>query len=213
MQLTSARANEATAWVKILENILSVVDSKRLETSTGGEWRSALCRNLLLLVPHNETGISFLSLNCFESDSVCIPASTMTFLASMATVALRLSLQPGPTVPHLSLLVDRLLCTLKRFEKEMSLPVSYSKTHYGVQPHTSLHGAVGLFDTPSSHDPVKQWGEGVEALWRITMTLENKIPAWDALTCRLLLWRSIAGEDGSSVGEWARREVVRNLRM
>jgi hypothetical protein len=29
----------------------------------------------------------------------------------------------------------------------------------------------------------------------------------------LLVWRSIVGEKGSSVGEWARKEVIRNLSL
>jgi len=40
------------------------------------------------------------------------------------------------------------------------------------------------------------------------MTLEEKFAKWDALTSRLLQWRGIVGEDGSPVGEWARKEVV-----
>jgi nucleolar pre-ribosomal-associated protein 1 len=86
--------------------------------------------------------------------------------------------------------------------------------HRATRPQMlSLHGAPDLLEPMSEQDPVQVWGEGVEALWRITMTLESKTPTWDALTCRLLLWRAIVGEDGSAVGEWARKEVVRNLGM
>lgn len=34
------------AWIKILENILVVVDSKKIEASTNGEWRSTISRCL-----------------------------------------------------------------------------------------------------------------------------------------------------------------------
>jgi nucleolar pre-ribosomal-associated protein 1 len=57
MQLKSVRDNEAIAWVKIMENIITVVEPAKLETSTGGEWRSAVCRTLLLLLPNNKPGI------------------------------------------------------------------------------------------------------------------------------------------------------------
>lgn len=133
----------------------------------------------------------------------------MLVLAISAT--LRLSLLPGPSNPHLSLLVDRLLQSLKRFEKDMTLTIP-DRLHAAQSQMLPLHGAVGLFETVSDHNPVKVWGEGVEALWQITMTLEKKSPAWDALTCRVLLWRAMVGEDGTAVGEWARTEVVRNLR-
>jgi len=136
----------------------------------------------------------------------------MTVFGSMISVTLRLSLLPGPSIPRLQLLVDKLLQSLKRFEKGVKLPVSYRKDHRAARSQTlPLHSALGLLEHTSGHDPVQVWGEGVEALWRITMTLENKTAAWDALTCRLLVWRAIVGEDGSAVGEWARREVVRNL--
>jgi nucleolar pre-ribosomal-associated protein 1 len=41
------------------------------------------------------------------------------------------------------------------------------------------------------------------------MTLEEKFMKWDVLTSRLLQWRGIVGEDGSPIGEWARKEAVR----
>jgi nucleolar pre-ribosomal-associated protein 1 len=192
MQLQSVRGNEVIAWVKVVGNILTVVDPGKLETSTGGEWRIVLCRILLLLVSPNELG--------------------MTVFALTVSVTLRLSLLPGPPIPHLSLLVEQLLGSLKRFEKEMRLPLSYHNGHAAQSQTLRLHGALGLLEAPSSHDPVQIWGEGVEALWRITTTFERKLSAWDALTCRLLLWRSVVGEDGSVVGEWARKEVIRNLR-
>jgi len=49
----------------------------------------------------------------------------------------------------------------------------------------------------------------VEMLWRSAMTLEQKCPAWDLLTPKLLVWRMIVDEDGSQVGEWARIQVLR----
>ena len=41
------------------------------------------------------------------------------------------------------------------------------------------------------------------------MTWPERTQTWDAITSRLLLWRSIA--EGSTVGEWARRQVIENL--
>jgi nucleolar pre-ribosomal-associated protein 1 len=212
MQLKSARDKEAIAWIKIMENILIVVDPAKLEKSTGGEWRSTLCRSLTLLLPHDEPGMIFSWLSTSASNSIYVSASTAVF-ALMISAALRLSLLPGPSAPHLSLLVDRLLQTLKHLEKETTPPVPYRKKHHAAESQMPpLHGALRLFETPSGCNPVEVWGEGVEALWQITMTIERKSPAWDALTCRLLLWRAMVGEDGSTVGEWARKEVVRNLR-
>lgn len=75
-----------------------------------------------------------------------------------------------------------------------------------------LHGSLGLREPMHNDDDlVHVWGKGVEALWRVTMTFNEKLSNWDALTCRFLLWRAIVGEDASQVGEWARREVIRGL--
>ena len=49
----------------------------------------------------------------------------------------------------------------------------------------------------------------MEMLWRSAMTLEQKCPAWDLLTPKLLVWRMIVDEDGSQVGEWARIQVLK----
>lgn len=83
---------------------------------------------------------------------------------------------------------------------------SYRKTISNAS--SPPHSAFRLHEAPACDDHVQVWGDAVEALWRITMTFETKISAWDTLTCRLLLWRAMVGEDASVVGEWARREVI-----
>lgn len=50
MQLRSAPPGERLAWVKILQNIVHVINPAKLEAAVGLEWRSALCRCLSLLV-------------------------------------------------------------------------------------------------------------------------------------------------------------------
>jgi nucleolar pre-ribosomal-associated protein 1 len=61
------------------------------------------------------------------------------------------------------------------------------------------------------HDLLLTWGKSVEYLWQASMTLSHKPLVWDALTSRLLIWRSVVGES-SAVGEWARMVTVENLR-
>ena len=38
------RNDEALSWMRVLENILDVVDPAKMELSTGGEWRAAIGR-------------------------------------------------------------------------------------------------------------------------------------------------------------------------
>jgi len=190
MQLRSATSNEAIAWVKVLENIIIVVDPMKLEGFTRGGWRSALWRCLFLLVPDGESAIA------------------IAIFTLIIPVALRLSLCPGTPSTDLPPLVNKLWIFLKQFEKQIELPVSYQMDTYR-SPVSILHGALGLHEAPSCDDRIKVWGHAVEAMWRIMMTIETKTSTWDALTCRLLLWRAIVGEDASGIGEWARTEVVR----
>lgn len=50
LQLLNSKEDEGVEWIKILENILTVVDPTKLESSTNGEWRSVICRCLSLLL-------------------------------------------------------------------------------------------------------------------------------------------------------------------
>lgn len=50
MQLLTPQEDEGLAWLKILENILVISRSEKLEASTAGEWRACLARCLILLL-------------------------------------------------------------------------------------------------------------------------------------------------------------------
>ena len=47
--LLAPREDEGSLWMKVLENILDVVDPVKLESATGGEWRAAIGRCMTLL--------------------------------------------------------------------------------------------------------------------------------------------------------------------
>lgn len=49
MTLLAPREDEGLLWMKVLENILNVVDPVKLESATGGEWRAAIGRCMTLL--------------------------------------------------------------------------------------------------------------------------------------------------------------------
>jgi nucleolar pre-ribosomal-associated protein 1 len=49
MMLLSPREDEGLSWMRVLENILDVVDPLKLESATGGEWRTAIGRCVALL--------------------------------------------------------------------------------------------------------------------------------------------------------------------
>jgi len=56
MQLvTASTVVEAVEWVKVLGNIMSVVDHEKVEMATGGAWRAAVCRCLTMLMDGTKT--------------------------------------------------------------------------------------------------------------------------------------------------------------
>jgi nucleolar pre-ribosomal-associated protein 1 len=135
-------------------------------------------------------------------------------LAHASPVILRLSLLPGSPINNLSTLLDHALRCLDKFENEVKF---CSTVPQQTLPTTttagfltsSLHGSSGLHQPYSVQDPLFFWGLMVEVLWRSTMTVEQKCPAWDLLMPKLLVWRTIVGGEGSRVGEWARTQVLR----
>lgn len=57
MQLLHPKSRaEGIEWIKILENILLIVDAAKVEASTNGEWRTIICRCLMSLLDDKEAG-------------------------------------------------------------------------------------------------------------------------------------------------------------
>ncbi|KAI1792498.1 ribosome 60S biogenesis N-terminal-domain-containing protein [Ganoderma leucocontextum] len=194
MQLETLRSEEAIAWVRILENILAVVNPKKMEDATNGEWRIVLSRCLRIILHH----------------SACTQA---VFIVTFPVI-LRLSLL-GPPPAQIPVLLQRSITWLAEMEADIAVPISAClsfpldsnhRDHLPVLPHHSQQ----LF-TIASPATLELWGNCVEALWRVSMTIPNKGPDWDGLSSRLLVWRAIAGAERSQVGEWERREMLVNL--
>jgi hypothetical protein len=56
MQLQVIIGDERVAWIKIIENILVVVDPRVIEQATRGEWQIGLVRCLETLMHDRDTG-------------------------------------------------------------------------------------------------------------------------------------------------------------
>ncbi|KAH9887708.1 ribosome 60S biogenesis N-terminal-domain-containing protein [Cubamyces lactineus] len=196
MQVQSVRPEEAIAWSRILENILAVVNPIKVEAATGGEWRAIVGRCVRKMMYHS--------------------ACSSGVFTTLVPVMLRLSVLPGEPTPHLAELLARGVRGLQELEAEIAIPASGQLTlpldvDQDEAVPVRLHRSQHLFD-PAPTLSIDLWGECVESLWRVSMTLPAKTREWDALSSRLLLWRSIAGAERSAAGEWARREVLENLR-
>lgn len=131
-----------------------------------------------------------------------------------ADVALRLSLLSGSSCRHLNLLITRLSQVLFSLESKIEVPDAYLlPLHYAMETKDPmLHRSIGLHEPVDGEDNLlRVWGSGVEALWRASMNSAEKLTTWDALSCRMLLWRALVGEEEGQVGEWVRKELMRAL--
>lgn len=52
MQLLDPTESEGIAWLKVIENIICIVDPAKIESSTSGDWRSVLARCLSSVLKH-----------------------------------------------------------------------------------------------------------------------------------------------------------------
>lgn len=64
MQLPDMRGEEAIAWARILENILAVGYSSKVETATIGEWRAIASRCVRTILHHPSTSSRTCYISC-----------------------------------------------------------------------------------------------------------------------------------------------------
>ncbi|KAH0839437.1 ribosome 60S biogenesis N-terminal-domain-containing protein [Lanmaoa asiatica] len=202
MQIGDSPGKESIAWLRILENVLVVADISKLSRAMGDQWRSIMCRCLSSLLRNKDR--------------------EMAILRQGATLALRLSLVPGVPYHALHGVLSRAAAYLQHLEYSIHLcrlrqPVERNLHALPSPPHH----AQGLHNLPAMDDePLQTWGEIVEMLWRVAMSLDDDddddgthVHGWAMLTRRLVVWRALVGEEASPVGEWARKEVVLALRV
>ncbi|KAG9316608.1 hypothetical protein JVU11DRAFT_2662 [Chiua virens] len=209
MQLEDSPTRESMAWLRILENILVAADTSKLTRATGHQWHSTLCRCISSLLRNKGDSRAFSS----RVDRLYgfLSGKEPTILHQCALVVLRLSLIPD--IPGHTLLgvLCRTAEDLRRSESSIELH-RLPLTRDCLQPQPlPPHRAQGLHDIPAAVESLWMWGQIVETLWRAAMSLDKGTPVWGMLTRRLIVWRALIGEDGSQVGEWARKEAVRAL--
>lgn len=146
------------------------------------------------------------------SDFLDVTACTTSVLPYATDLLLRVALLPGSPLVDMNPLVTLAMKSLQKMEEDVEVvPVSHFDSERAQYKNGILppHSARGLFDCDRT-DPVREWGECVERLWRACISRDDKCPEWDALTHRLLVWNGIhAGR--TVVGEWARKETIRCL--
>ncbi|KAH0834621.1 hypothetical protein J3R83DRAFT_10108 [Lanmaoa asiatica] len=174
MQVRDSPGKELMAWLRILENVLVVVDTSKPSRATGDQLCSTMCRCLSSLLQNKGR-----------------------WLQQGATVVLRLSLIPCVPSHALRGVLSRAAAYLQYLEPAIHLcrlrqPVE--RNLLALPPHR----AQGLHSIPATDDELlRTWGEIVETLWRAAMSLDDNdnddgthAHAWGMLTRRLVVWRA-----------------------
>ncbi|KAJ7590818.1 ribosome 60S biogenesis N-terminal-domain-containing protein [Mycena floridula] len=195
MQFLTPMHHELVAWLKIIENIISVLDPAKMEVSTNGEWRALISRCLLSLLQN------------------WVPAApdASSVLVLAARVVCRLSALPGAPSSALPALLDQAVHCLIQAESIQKVDSSSGIESRSKGAKLPPHNAHGLHEIQDSNEPLVNWGETVESLWQVAMKSEHKSSAWDTLTNRMLIWRGFVGEEETPLGEWVRKEVLASL--
>ncbi|KAF8622432.1 hypothetical protein AX15_007016 [Amanita polypyramis BW_CC] len=191
MQLRSSSNREDLAWAKILANIVFLGDAEGLEASTNGEWRVTICYCLSILLDPKR----------------CSDAPNLLRVISPTT--LKMSGMPNPPGSELSILLENAVKILATIEGKINLSSATQDVHdkeFILPPYTA-----GTLHDEQERNLLSTWGRSVEMLWQVSMSFNYRPPGWEALTIRILKWRSIVGADQSHVGEWVRISVLQNI--
>ncbi|KAH6873670.1 hypothetical protein BKA70DRAFT_1450134 [Coprinopsis sp. MPI-PUGE-AT-0042] len=199
-ETTTKGSNDSVAWIKVIENVLLVLDVDKLEgTSLQSEWQASLWRCIALLLRKS--------------------ASAIQVLPYATRVILRLVGYSKVSYPVLVEVMNLALERLEDLEATVPLPDATTATTGARRLNLNdlvppgLHNSYGLHDMPAVEHSFVLWGRIVEVLWKAVMLSpgEDLPTVWDKLTSRLLIWRAFVGAANSPEGEWARVQSVRNI--
>ncbi|KAH6899471.1 ribosome 60S biogenesis N-terminal-domain-containing protein [Coprinopsis sp. MPI-PUGE-AT-0042] len=199
-ETTTKGSNDSVAWIKVIENVLLVLDVDKLEgTSLQSEWQASLWRCIALLLRKS--------------------ASAIQVLPYATRVILRLVGYSKVSYPVLVEVMNLALERLEDLEATVPLPDATTATTGARRLNLNdlvppgLHNSYGLHDMPAVEHSFVLWGRIVEVLWKAVMLSpgEDLPTVWDKFTSRLLIWRAFVGAANSPEGEWARVQSVRNI--
>jgi nucleolar pre-ribosomal-associated protein 1 len=205
-------------WLKILENILIIVNPGKIEAATNGDWRRIICRCLCHLLDRRLRTLFVVRLVlCFLID--CLANN----LAHAGPVIFRLAALSGPDQSGFSTLLTLAFRSLEKLEAQIQvvafetpmLEKRPSKYTLPTPPHrsTTLHQRISFETILEPEQRLLLWGKLLDILLQSCMFVNRKPPVWDVLVPRSLLWRSLKGSmgDDDEISEWTRREVILNL--
>lgn len=193
------------AWLKIIENIVVMMNSAR-SANRNQEWQHSVVRCLLkvlqshceLLMKHsNSSVINLRYYTACQNDDLS------------RTIAILRRLDVAVLIPsQVSSIIISTLSKLQSTEVDLMIPVDITEhlANNQLPPSNPPHRSGRLW-TCTQPDPFLLWGQKVEGLWRVALEAENG-KHWNELTNCVLLWRAVVGEENSRTGEWVRRQMI-----
>lgn len=133
-------------------------------------------------------------------------------LMVIARTTLRLSLSSVQESRDIHAIVERALERVIDCEQNLPVPLSreINEAQLDSTARCAPHRRGHLYEIGGHNStPIDTWGATIDLLWSVTMAGDCASEAWNALTSRLLVWRTM--NHASVAGEWARREVVRSV--
>lgn len=136
----------------------------------------------------------------------------INILFLVSRVILRLAILPFNSPTNLLKVIAQGTESLKVFEASSDIIITSMSDFEITRCDADLPPHMGqrIHKSPLL-EPLQAWGKTAENFWQANMTSPRKGSTWDALSCRTLLWRSLAGEKRSVVGEWLRQQVITSL--
>ncbi|QRW25282.1 nucleolar pre-ribosomal-associated protein 1 [Rhizoctonia solani] len=164
MQLDHTLPSEALVYLKILENMVVVLDHEQIEQATSGHWRDSVAEVVGKVV-----------------------TSCLMCLASRILLRLTAKLEyPPKSFAHA---VKTIMNTLPSLE---SFPVQAPMSPLSTDTSEPLHTSRNLLQ-PLAGTPVKHWLSTISALWALSMRLDVDSRLWAGITCRALFANVVLG--------------------
>ena len=116
------------------------------------------------------------------------------------------------SIPSSQVLLDTLRATLERLESVIAMSVAKLGELVMYEARTPKAELSDPFIRPSTPE-LWIWGRCIEMIWELLMISDGderrQARIWSEFTSRLLVWNTISRQ--STVGNWARLQVIKNL--
>ncbi|QRW12827.1 nucleolar pre-ribosomal-associated protein 1 [Ceratobasidium sp. AG-Ba] len=188
LQLDSVLPGEPLAYLKVIENIILVVDHEQVEKATSGHWRGIVAQIIEKIIRnhYSDSGLVFLSSRILLRLATTLSTTPQSFAGPARAILISLGLYE-----------TTLLRSTLRLDSLTTLELSELHTNRDL-----LHPIQGT--TPD------HWGSSIRAMWRVIIGMDCVDPEiWQSISTRMLLLA--ANSNFPEDVRWAREQLVEAL--